>query len=235
MVIFIRELKAWVIADYLVPTSGGTHNYTQIWRYPSPTNGGFNLSQVILPTTDAVKRLYTNDTTSGAVNLSIYQSAPQTLNHTSYFGSTDPNTIYGFDNTPNPSISGAPSFSCDVHTTWTGSSTQAILSILIPFQGSDGVTASSDSSSGLNAGINLAINGKTLVVNASPASTASQCALDLTYTNSSGTQNVIIGDLAIASASYIQFNNGSKQPLVVPSEFHWTTDSSGILTANYTA
>lgn len=235
MIVFIRELKAWVIADYLIPTAGGTHNYTQIWRYPSPTNGGFNLSQVVLPTTDAVKRLYTNDTTSGAVNLSIYQSAPQTLNHTSYFGSTDPNTRYGFDNTPNPSISGAPSFSCDVHTTWTGNSTQAILSILIPFQGSDGVTASSNTSAGSNAGLTLVINGKTVDVSAIPATTAAQCALNLAYTNSAGTQNVVIGDLAITSASYIQFNNASKQSLVVPSGFHWTTDSSGTLTANYTA
>ncbi|MDD5053016.1 MAG: hypothetical protein PHO27_09835 [Sulfuricurvum sp.] len=235
MIVFIRELKVWVIADYLIPTSGGNHNYTQIWRFPSPTNGGFDLSQVVVPTSGSLKRLYTNDTASGAVNLSIYQSAPQTITHASYFGSTDPNTLYGFDNTPNPTISGASSFSCDVHTTWSGNTAQAIISLLVPFQGSDGVTASSNTSSGSNAGLNAIINGNTINVSAIPATTAEQCAFTLAYTNSNGTQNVVIGDLATASASYMEFVHGTKQPLLVPSGFHWSTDGAGVLTANYTA
>lgn len=244
MVTFIHDIKAWVVVDFLLSSNSNNHTYSQIWKLAPPTpqtqgsatqTEGFYPSQVNLPTGAAPYRLYTNDTTSGAVNLSIYQTSPQTLAYTRYYGS-NPGSLYGFY-TP------TPLFSPDIHVNWNGTGNQVVITVLLPYSGSttDGVTSVTDATAGGIAGIDMVVNGKSLAVRASPVLTALSAAgkgmgsgnlLLVESEAGANPRTLYIGDAALSSASTI--NDGSIiTPVTIPTGFHWTTDNSGKLTANY--
>jgi hypothetical protein len=245
LVTFVHDIKAWVVVDFLLPANANNHSYSQIWKLAPPTpqtqgsttqTAGFYPSQVNLPTGAAPYHLYTNDTTSGAVNLSIYQTSPQTLTYTQYYGS-NANSLYGF-------YSPTPLFSPDIHVDWNGTGNQAVITVLLPYTGSasDGVTSVTDATASGIAGIDMVVNGKNLAVRASSALAALSAASksiasgNLLLVESDAGANpraLYIGDAAVSSASTI--NDGTTiTPVTIPTGFHWTTDNSGKLTANYT-
>lgn len=244
MVTFVRDIKAWVVVDFLLPSNSNNHTYSQIWKLAPPVpqaqgsatqTAGFYPSQVNLPTGAAPYRIYTNDTTGGAVNLSIYQTSSRTLAYTQYYGS-NPNSLYGF-------YSPTPLFSPDIHVDWSGTGNQVVITVLLPFTGSsaDGVTSVTNATAGGIAGIDMVVNGKNIAVRASPvlaalaAANRNMSSGNLLLVESDAGANprtLYIGDAAIGSASTI--NAGSTvTPVTIPTGFHWATDSSGNLTASY--
>jgi hypothetical protein len=241
MVTFVRDIQAWVVVDFMLPNNTNNHTYTQIWKLAPPTpqaqgsatqTEGFYPSQITLPSSGSgVNKIYTNDSTSGAVNLSIYQTSPQTLNYAKYYGS-DTNSKYGF-------YTAAPHFSPDIHVNWSGSGNQVVISVLLPFQdsASDGVTTSVNTTSSNTAGLDITIKGKQLSIHAAANGTSSNLAsLTIIESDSAGAnpRTITIGDSTNLASSYFT-TAGITKPITAPTGFHWTTDSAGALTANYTA
>jgi hypothetical protein len=248
MVAFLRDLKAWVVVDFVLPSNTASHSYTQIWKLTPPMpqvqgtatqTEGFYPGQVNLPTGAGVHRLYTSDTTAGAVNLSIYQSSPQTLAYTQHDGASG--GLYGY--AAAGSVSAVPLLATDVHVNWSGTGKQVLISVLLPFSGSatDGVTRVVDATTGSIAGLDMVVNGKQVAVRASPALAALSAAgksmalgnlLVVESDAGANPRTLYIGDSAVATASTID-DGSTVTPVTQPTGFRWTSGSGGALTANY--
>lgn len=238
MVTFVRDLKAWVVVDYLY-SANGNHGYTQIWKFAPPLpqaqssatqTEGFYPSQINLPATGTgVNRLYTSDTTLGAVNLSLYQVSPQALSYRQYYGDSA-SAVYGY-------YGPTPMFSPDVHVDWSGAGNQVLISVLLPFQGAaaDGVSQSNNTTANGMAGLDLVINGKSLSIRANAiGATLNLAALTVTEADTDGAspRSLTVGDSTVTAASSIHDANGVTL-ISIPTGFHWNIDAAGTKAAVY--
>ena len=238
-VTFLRHLNAWVVVDMM--RSHNPHRYTQIWKFAQPIvdkggiqTEGFTLNQI--NTSDSARRITSNDTSSGAVNVSLRQFGPA-LHYTSYFGSD--HGPYGYVGN---SFFAGPGFSPDVHADFNGSGDQVVITVIRPFRGTagDGVNQAIDVSTAGISGADLHIGGTTLAIRASAApadlhaisQSAGAANLLIVEANGADVRTLVLGDPRQPGASYETGPTG-RQPITIPTGFHWETDSGGAYKAVY--